>query len=231
MVSEKLIHSCANCSVGWSVFKTLTLSEISLVNENRYEATFKSGEIILKQGSPASSAVFLSKGLAKIFTEGENGKTLILEIVKPSTMIVGPGVHANSSNSSTVAALTSVQTCFISLDIIDQLINQNAAFAAGMVQDLRKKSFYLHNRLLSLTQKKMPGRLADSILALADGFEPNEEFDLLLTRQELGDLTNMTKESVVRILKELDYSGVIQTNGSKIRLLDAARLKEISEKG
>jgi CRP-like cAMP-binding protein len=231
MFSERLINSCENCMVSWKNFKNLSKSEIRLVNENRYEATFKPGEIILKQGSPASSAVFLAKGMAKIYIEGIDSKNFILGIAMPSRLIIGPGVHVNARHSYSVSALTVVQACFISFEIINLLIKQNAAFASGMIEDLSVKSFALHNKLVSLTQKKMPGRLAEAILFFADEVYKTDVFDMILSRQELGELTNMAKESVTRIMKELETSGVVKSDCSKIQIIDREKLKLISERG
>jgi CRP/FNR family transcriptional regulator, polysaccharide utilization system transcription regulator len=231
MGSEKLVNSCENCIVSWKNFKNLSKSEVRLLDENRYEATFKPGEIIFKQGSPASNAVFLSSGMAKIYIEGPDSRNFILGIALPSQIIIGPGVHIHSRHSYTVSALNMVHTCFISIEIINQLIRQNAEFAAGMIEDLSVKSLAVHNKLVSLAQKKMPGRLAEAILFFADEVYKSDVFDIILSRRELGDMTNMAKESVVRILKELEISGVLKSDSTKIHILDKEKLRMISEKG
>ena len=227
----KLINSCENCVVGWKNFANLSTSEIRLVNENRYEAVFKPGEILIKQGSPISHAVFLSRGMAKSFIEGADGKNYILEILRPSSLIIGSGVYVDLRNSVSVAALTEVHTCFISLQIINQLVQTNPGFAAGMIQDLGIKAFQNHQRLASFIQKKMPGRLAEALLFFADELYKTKTFELILSKQELGEMTNMAKESVVRILKELNSSGVVESVGTVIRILDIDKLRMISEKG
>jgi CRP-like cAMP-binding protein len=191
MFSERLVKSCENCIVSWKNFKNLSKSEIRLLDENRYEATFKPGEIILKQGSPASSAVFLGSGMAKIYIEGLDERSFILGIALPTHLIIGPGVHVHTRHSYSVSALTVVQTCFISIDIINQLIRQNAEFAAGMIEDLSVKSYAVHNKLVSITQKKMPGRLAEAILFFSNEIYKADVFDIILSRQELGEMTNM----------------------------------------
>ncbi len=231
MVVERLAHNCENCIVSWKNFRNLTRDELKLVNENRYEATFKPGEIILKQGSPAQNAVFLASGIAKIYIEGLNSRNFILGLALPTNLILGPGVHVTHRNSYSVAALTIVQTCFINFELIKQLIKQNPAFALGMMEDISFKSFNAHNKLVSLTQKKMPGRIAEALILLADEVFRSDEFDIILSRQELGEMTNMAKESVVRILKELDSNGVIRAGYSKISILDKEKLKLISERG
>jgi CRP-like cAMP-binding protein len=231
MIGERHLHSCENCIVAWKNFNNLTREELKLINENRYEATFKPGEIILKQGSPATSAVFLASGIAKIYIEGLDSKNFILGLALPTNLILGPGVHVLHRHSYSVAALTIVQTCFISFDLINQLIQQNPAFALGMMEDISLKSYNVHNKLVSLTQKKMPGRIAEALLLFSDTIFKTDEFEMILSRQELGEMTNMAKESVVRILKELEGTGVIESGYSRIKINDKEKLRLISERG
>ena len=54
---------------------------------------------------------------------------------------------------------------------------------------------------------------------------------MLLSRQELGELTNMAKESVVRILGELEHEKIIQATPRSVKILDRDKLRIISEKG
>ena len=231
MLNERLISNCENCKVVWKNFKNLSREELKLVNDNRYEATFKPGEIIIKQGSPATSAVFLASGIAKVYIEGLDRKNFILGIVMPSRLILGPGVHISTRHSYTVSALTRVQACFVSFTLINQLINQNPKFALGMLEDLSAKAYAVHNKLISLTQKKMSGRIAEALLFFSDEVFKADEFEIILSRQEIGEMTNMAKESVVRILKELEGYGVIRSGYSKIEILDKEKLRLISERG
>lgn len=76
MYAENKITSCANCARCWNNFRNLTEEELELINKNRYEATFKPSEIIIKQSSPASNAIFIISGLAKVYMEGYSGKNL-----------------------------------------------------------------------------------------------------------------------------------------------------------
>jgi CRP/FNR family transcriptional regulator len=185
----------------------------------------------LKKGSPATSAVFLASGIAKIYIEGLDSKNFILGMALPTNLILGPGVHVMHRHSYSVAALTIVQTCFISFDLINQLVRQNPAFALGMMEDISLKSYNVHNKLVSLTQKKMHGRIAEALLMFSEEIFKSEEYNMILSRQELGEMTNMAKESVVRILKELEGTGVIEAGYSKIKIIDKEKLRLISERG
>ena len=223
-----LISSCETCTRRWKNFQHLTKEELNLVNDNRYEATFKPGEILMKQGSPTSNALFMASGLAKTYIEGQNGKNFILSIALPGRLILGPGAYVDSRHTYTVAAITSVQACFINFEIFRHLVRVNGAFAEGLLEDISAKSLGSLTRMVNLSQKKMHGRLADALLYFSDIVFKNDEYEMILSRQELGEMTNMAKECVVRILKELEDSGVIYSDSSKIKILDRDKLVQIS---
>ncbi len=231
MSDKNIIDSCATCTSRWKNFSHLTVKELQYVNENRYEATFKPGEIMMKQGSPASNALFLFSGLAKVYIEGIDGKNFIMSIAKPGRMIIGPGAYVNSRHTYTVSALTTVHACFISFNVFRHLVKVNGAFAESMIEDISAKSLRTHSRMVNLAQKKMPGRLAEAIIYFADEVFKSDEFEMILSRQELGEMANMAKESVIRIMKDFEESGVIRSTSSRIEIIDKIKLNFISERG
>ncbi len=231
MAVENLINSCEACTHGWKSLSLLTKSELKLVNDNRYEATFKPGEIMIKQGSPTSSALFMSTGLAKSYIEGIGGKNFIIGIPVPGKLIMGPGAYVNSRHTYSVSAITSVNACFISFDIFKHLVKVNGDFAESLLEDISAKALKSHERMVNLAQKRMSGRLAEILLYFADEIFMKDEYEMILSRQELGEMTSMAKECVVRILKELEESGVIYSDSSRIKILDKPKLIQISEKG
>jgi len=231
MSEVNTIENCENCPVQWKGFQHLTRVELHLINENRYEATFKKGEVIIKQGSPASNALFLATGMAKNYYEGINGRNFILGILLPGRLIMGPGAYVNSRYAYSVSALTPLQACFISFDIFRHLVRINGDFAESLVEDISAKALRSHIRMVNLAQKKMPGRLAEVLLYFSDEIFKSDEYEMILSRQELGEMANMVKESVVRILKEMEDSGVISSKSSYIKIVDREKLRQISEKG
>lgn len=224
-------NDCRSCMYQWENFKSLTDEQKQLISNHRYEANFKAGEIIFKKGSPTSSAIFLVSGMAKIFLEGLDGKNIIISIAKPGVMISGPGTYGDLRHHFTLTALTDVKACFIDMLVMKQLVHLNSYFAEGLIADISKKSLLMYYKLIGLTQKKMPGRLADALLYLSSQIYESDEFDIILNRQELGEFTNMAKESVIRILKDLEDGGVISSNCSRIKILDKPKLQMISENG
>lgn len=230
-MAKENICSCIDCENAWPVFKTLTHDELEYINSNRFEATFKPGEVIIKQGSPASNVVFLVNGMAKVYMEGQGDRNLIINIARPGRMIVGPGIYTDQRQMFTVSALNDIRACFIDVNVIRKMVRQNTDFAEGLIVDISHKEQYNLRRLMSMTQKKMPGRVAEILLYLAESVFESDEFTLLLSRQELADMSGMAKESVVRILKELSNEGIIDAGCPRFRILDREKLQMISLNG
>lgn len=231
MSDVNLLDNCDNCTKIWKNFSFLTRNELNMVEDNKYEALFKPGETIIKQGSPTSNALFLGSGMAKTYIEGHNGRNFILNIALPGQLLLGPGAYTNSRHTFSVAALTTVNACFISFDVFRKLMRSNSDFAESLLVDVSTMSLRAHTRLVSQSQKRMPGRLADTLLYFSEEVFFADEYDIILSRQELGEMANMAKECVVRILKELEEMEVIRSDSSRIRIIDKKKLIQISEKG
>ncbi len=231
MADNKLTDNCETCSSRWKNFQYLSKAELQLINENRYEAAFKPGEIMIKQGSPASNALFLAAGMGKTYIEGIGGRNFIMSIVLPGRLIIGPGAYVNSRHTYSVSALTSVQACFISFEIFKYLVKVNGDFAESLIEDISAKAHRSLMKMVNLAQKRMPGRLAEALIYFADEIFHSDDFEMILSRQELGEMTNMAKESVVRILREMEDSGVLISTSSHITILEKEKLQQISDKG
>lgn len=225
------LTDCVNCAGNWENFRLLKNEELQIVENNRYEAAFRPGEIMIKQGSPATHALFIANGMGKTYIEGSNGKNFMMGIALPGRMILSPGAYTTSRHTFTVAAINKVKACFISFDILKQVIRSNGIFAESLLNDMSQKSLATHRRMVNQSQKRMSGRLAEILLYFADDVFHNDEYEMILSRQELGELAGMAKECVVRILKEFEESGVVNSNASNLKILDRQKLTLISEKG
>jgi len=222
---------CGSCPHAWPNFKNLSSAEMKEMSERRFQSKFSAGETIFKAGSPTSNAVFLSSGMAKIYLEGFDGKKIILGLAKPGRLLAGPGAYVDSTHHYSVVALTDVSACFIDMNLIKSYVQKNTLFAEGYLEDISAKSLRTFYKMMSLVQKKMPGRMAEGLLTLADEVFQADEFAPILSRQELGEFTGMAKENVVRILKEFSNEGIISLDGPIIIINDKEKLQLISANG
>jgi CRP/FNR family transcriptional regulator len=224
---------CAKCFDDGeeSIFDCLTPEELELLVKEKRHVHFNAGETILKQNTSASHVVCIKRGLAKIIAEGEGDKKLILRLVATHSILTGGGIFIEEIRHFTVQAVTEVECCFIDSEKIYELVSRNSRFAFELLKLNNRQNIQMLNNLVGITQKYMPGRVADLLLYLKNEIFLCNPFDTRLSRQELADMTGMTMESFIRILKEFKSSEIITVDGSQIHILDEDALALISRKG
>ena len=77
----------------------------------------------------------------------------------------------------------------------------------------------------------MNGRLAENIIYLADEIYNSDKFVTTLSRQEIADMSSMTKESVIRALKGFKDEGVLSCENDTFEILQKEALLKISKFG
>jgi CRP/FNR family transcriptional regulator len=201
-----------------------------LINASRFQVNYKAGEIIFKQGTPSPYFVCITSGLAKVYIEGY-GKNLILSLIKPVDYIFGPGIYVDNRHYYSAAAVEDCTACLVDVAVFKNLIRENTSFAEEFIRRLSLQSIFNFEQVISLTQKQMPGRIADVIFYLCDKIYCKNPFELTISRQDLADLSGMSKESAIRILKEFKEEGILTLAGNTMEVLNLKLLRQISETG
>ncbi len=223
-------ENCKNCNCKTSIFSSLSPDEVEQINSGRYTVHYKAGEILFKQGTPSPHFVCLTKGLAKLYIEGY-GKNLILALVKPVDYIFGPGTYVDNRHYYSAAAVEETTACLVDVNIFKQLIRQNPNFAEEFIGRISRQAIFNFDQVVSLTQKQMPGRIADVLFYLREKIYGKNPFNITISRQDLADLSGMSKESSIRILKELKDEGILKVIGNTIEILNEKQLRQISQTG
>jgi CRP-like cAMP-binding protein len=226
----KGVH-CTSCNLKMNIFCHLSDDQLDYINKDRFEVHFHKGEVIFKQGGPLTHIACLTTGLAKIYIEGKDKKNMILKILKPTELVAGPGFTIDYRHHYTVSALVDSSACLVDIHAFEEMIKANAEFAFGFIKYRNQKTINLHARLMNLTHKQMHGRIADTLLYLSKEIYKSSTFETPLSRQDIADMSAMTKESAIRILKELKDDQIIDFNTAGFTILNEPSLVQISITG
>jgi CRP/FNR family transcriptional regulator, polysaccharide utilization system transcription regulator len=213
------------------LFCMLNSDELQLVDENKIHVNFKAGETIKKQGTFMSHVLSVNSGLAKLYIEGIEGRSAILRIVKPTSFIGGPGIYFDQRHHFTITALVDSSVCFIDLHVFKNILKGNQSFAEEFLKDFSRDVLTVYNRLIYLTQKQMPGRMADALLYLHDDIFRVSKFPMVLSRFDLADLSAMSRESAVKILRDFQKEGLLKISDHEMEIIDLEALHTISRIG
>ncbi len=165
----KLCVGCYQCNQRSPLFSHLSPEELRLLNRDRYSVWFHEGEVILKQGTQAKYLVSVVDGFTKQYIEGHHDRKLVLDFVKPWHLVGAPGVHMNGKYNFTLVAIRETLVCFIDAENFKKVLSMNSGFSDAYIQFCSASYGRSLDRMVSLSQKQMHGRIADALIFLSRG--------------------------------------------------------------
>ena len=228
---NNLRTSCTVVNENCKCFEKLTPKQRILIEGKQVEVEYLKGEVLAKQGAFASHIILICEGLAKVYYECKREK-LILKIAGPGSLL---GLTSMSDDNGifnyTIAAYVDTVAKLIDITTFKQMIFDNGAFSAEIINILGENTNQINGRFFCLTHRQSFGKLADTILCLSGNIFKKQKFELLLTRKELAELAGMSTESVIRILKKFQDDKLITITGKTFDIVDMEGLQKICDLG
>jgi len=212
-------------------FEKLTLEQKHFLDENSVKIRYRKGEIICKQGGFVSHVMYMESGLAKVFLE--NGTNSLVLRITPDKNFLGLSSVSEEHPYFPYSAMAYIDSEIRQIEVkaFRSLMDKNFEFTKEIIDILSSNSLQIYGRFFCFTYKQAFGRLADILLCLTDRIFKRSDFDLPLSRKELAELSGMSPETVIRMLKEFNDEGLIKMDGKSIEIIDYKRIKQISETG
>lgn len=212
-------------------FEKLTQEQIDLLDANSVKIKYRKGEIICKQGGFVSHVMYVETGLVKVFLE--NGTNSLVLRITPDRNFLGLSSISEEHPYFPYSSMAYIDSEIrqIEINAFRTLMEQNFEFTKEIIDIISSNSLQIYGRFFSFTYKQAFGRLADILLCLADRIFKKSEFNLPLSRKELAELSGMSPETVIRMLKEFNDEGLIRMEGKSIEVIDYNRIKQISDTG
>ena len=221
-----------DCSTRISpMFLLLDAEELQIVNRNKIQIHFKAGEIIQKQGTSMTHIIFVLSGLVKVYFEGGDQCNTILRIVKPMSFVGGPGIYSDHLYHFTIAAMTEASVCYFDFAVFKTLLDQNKVFAAEFLKDFSISILSVYNRLMTLSHKNIAGKMAFTLMYLFDDVYGGKEQMISISRHDLADLSAISKDSSVKILRDFQNEGIIRMTNNELELIKPETLRMIQSVG
>ena len=111
---------------------------------------------------------------------------------------------------------------------------ENSDFAMLFLKELSSLLGISVERTMSLTQKHIRGRLAETLLQMKKKYGVEDDGQTLavyLSRDDIAQMSNMTTSNAIRTLSAFAQEGIIIIDGRKIKFVDTDELQHISDRG
>jgi CRP-like cAMP-binding protein len=209
----------------------LNTEQIEELKKNSFIVHHKKNDIVVRQDMPISHILFIKTGLIKIYREISNNRYFILKIITPGNFIEILSPFSRMQFFNSASALEDSDIIYTEINCFKKVISESGQYALNIMNLMGKQGLYLSDKLVNLSQKQVPGRIAEILLFFSKEIFKNNSFELPLTRQELADLISSTKETVSRTLSEFKMDKIIDVDDKKITLLSNELLEVLSKIG
>ena len=197
------------------------------LSKNRKVKLFKKKEIIYREDDYANNLYFITKGRVKCVKTDEYGKTFIYDIHGAGKFIGYLTLLENGEYHETAIAMENTKLSVIpKRDFLD-LVFKNRDVAARFIKMLTNNVQEKEERLLQLAYAPVRERTARVLLTLKEKEQPGTIVKLNVSREDLANMVGTAKESLIRMISEFKKEGLVDTEGQKIRIINAKGIQEI----
>lgn len=202
---------------------------LSELKEDRSLNRYKKKQVIYSEGNHPSSLFFIEKGKVKTYRRNEDGKDLIVGLYNEGDFMGYISLLEETIYHETAEALEDTVVAVIPRSEFDELLGSNPLVMKKFIQILAHNIEDKEEQLLAIAYNSLRKKVADTLIAIYKKYNQKDEGDFYidLSRENLASIAGVAKESLIRMLSELKDEKLIELNGSKIKLLNYAKLERM----
>ncbi|MFN3942023.1 MAG: Crp/Fnr family transcriptional regulator [Flavobacterium sp.] len=225
------MSKCEQCIVReFSSLKALNKDELIKIANCKTSYTVKKGEPIFEEGNLLNGVYCVKEGVCKMTKLSSNGKDQIVKLVKPGELLGQRSLISEEKANLSAVALEDMEVCFIPKTEIMEFFQKNNHFSMNMMRTICGDLKDSDDHMVSMAQKTVKERLAETLIYLEDTFgtQTDGSLHIQLSREELAGMIGTATESCIRLLSEFNKNGWITLDGKKIKIAQKNALKKIS---
>jgi CRP-like cAMP-binding protein len=196
----------------------------SLCQDNKVKA-FKKKSEIFSEGDTPSYVYFVKSGNVKTYKSHPDGKELITNLYKENDFFGYEPVLENSNFADSAIALEDAELVMIPKNDFTTLLHNQPDVSSSFISLLCKKVADKEAQLLHLAYNSVRQRTAEALLKMWQLKKGNDALGIL--RDDLAKIVGTASESVIRVLSDFRDEGLIEMEGTKIKLMQSNKLEQV----
>ena len=187
------------------------------------------GTTIFDEGEPGDRLYIITSGKIKLARHAPDGRENLLTVMGPSDMFGELSIFDPGPRTSSAVCVTEVQAATMNSELLKKWVDDHPEIAQQLLRVLARRLRRTNANLADLIFTDVPGRVAKTLLQLANRFGVQEGSALRvnhdLTQEEIAQLVGASRETVNKSLAEFVSRGWIRLEGRAVTLLDVDRLR------
>ena len=232
MTQSKFEVSCASCNLRELCLPAgLCAEDLARVENIVYaRRRLKRGEALFNAGADFSAVYAIRSGFLKSSVLDGEGREQVTGFSMGGELLGLDGLGSGSYNA-TVVALEDSEVCVLPYALLDQMSREVPALQRHLHAVLAREIVRDHGVMLLLGSMRAEQRLATFLINLSKRFVrrgySRSDFQLRMTREELGSYLGLKLETVSRLFSQFQKDGLIEVNQKHVRILDTHGLEQV----
>lgn len=192
--------------------------------------TYSKDSVILVEEEVGTALFVIIKGKVKVSRSSTDGREVILSIISDGDFFGEMSILDGLNRSATVVALEETELFIIQRKEFIDLLNKHPEISIALLTELTKRLRNADMKIKALSLKDAEGKVATVILQIADDVgrikQGIVEIEKLPLQQDLANMAGTSRETISRTLHSFAKKGLVELEGSKLRILDYEKFKE-----
>lgn len=193
------------------------------------ERKYKKNMIIFMEGEPAEAVFFVKSGKVKISKNTHDGKEHIIHIMSDGDVFAEACLFGISPYPADAEAIEDTEVFMIRNSDLENLLESFPNIAVQIIKVLSRRLNLVSKQIENLALRDAYGKTASLIIQLLkdEGIDISDGAILKtsLSRQNMGNMVGLTRETFTRALTRLKNDGAIDIEKDEIKIINLKKLK------
>lgn len=215
------------------LFEKLSDEHLNDISEICKVYTFGKGETIFWEGDEGDGLYLVISGIVQIYQDNQS-RDIILSIFREGDYFGEMALLQNEKvRSASARAIEKSTLCVLKKNYFNELVKTKSDILLHILETTLDRLRDANRFIADLTIHDARKRMARILLRLTEQHGVSSTkgtlIDIKLTHQHLADMTGTARETVTKILLELQQDEVIRINKKQILVSDLEKLKAIAD--
>jgi len=223
---------CATCSMRSACMpQTLDVQDLarfdSIVSATRH---IKKGDTLYRANDPFQSIYAIRAGSFKTVVMHRDGREQVTGFHLAGEVLGLDGV-CTEQHSSDAVALEDSSVCIIPYALLESMCSESRTLQQQVLRTMSGEIVRESTLMMLLGTMSAEQRVAAFLLNVSNRMKARgysaAEFNLRMTREEMGNFLGMKLETVSRMFSKFQRDGLVQTHGKQIRIVNLDALGRV----
>jgi CRP-like cAMP-binding protein len=230
-MNHRCSHNPVRVVAAQPLFESLTAAECTALVDRSVCRSVRRGEALFREGEPCRGLYLVVEGVVRTYRANRDGQEQVFGVFGAGESLADVSLFDGGPYLASARATEDGRVLFLPFAEVHALYQTHPQVAHAVVREMGSRVRALAALVDQLALQDVPTRVALAVLRYAEengSLRSGSAFRLPRTQEELAAELGTTREGVSRALRSLRTSGVIGQRGSRIEVLEPARLHRLA---